>query len=143
MSSAGVPWQAWDSHRSQISLSDTSGSGPYLNGASTSLSESQRTYPSSVMWLLNAASLLRLGQYLIWIQDVFSSLLLATQFHIHYILLSYFVVHFTFLYPHKLPIPNQMYHLTHIFLHVRYHLGFLLCVVFDIVGQHALELRYL
>lgn len=52
----------------------------------------------------------QMSQYLIKIQDAFNPVLLATQFHIHYILLSRFVFRLTF------PTYNHTYHLTQIWL---------------------------
>lgn len=112
MSSLGVPWQAWDSHRGPISqihqwpVFKRRSPPPAISSAT--LSECHRM-PVGSRKLLNAEPEISLpphtSKYLIWIQDAFNPVLLATQFHIHYILLSYFVFHFTFPTPEHPPPP--------------------------------------
>lgn len=114
MSSPGVPWQAWDSRRGQISQihqrlrpifkwRSPPGNPQHHHHPAISLTslsrkskDACRQQQGSLMQSRTAGSV----QYLIWIQDAFSPVLLATQFHIHYILLSCFVSHFT-------PCPHQ------------------------------------
>lgn len=97
---------AWESHRATLSHRYASGlhfhGGPptprpccpnlYLKSHTTavgsselSLMQSRRAVPTL------PPSRHQTSRYLIWIQDAFNPVLSATHFHIHYILLSFFV----------------------------------------------------
>ncbi len=141
MSSPGVPWQARDSHRGQISQIHQ-WLRPIFKWRSPSaiskifVRESKdgcRQQQGSLMHSQRVASPLRRSQYLIWMQEAFNPVLLATQFHIHYILLSYFVFHFTFptLSPPPYPI-NSSCIPCHIRLssYISFHCKHSLCLVF-------------
>lgn len=95
---------AWESHHATLSHRYTSGlhfhGAPPPTMSSKSLSEKSHDGFWQQRALLNAepgsstrppSSPHQTSRYLIWIQDAFNPVLSATHFHIHYILLSFFV----------------------------------------------------
>lgn len=86
------------------SLSEKSHDGCWQQRALLNAEPESSTHPSS--------SPHQTSRYLIWIQDAFNPVLSATHFHIHYILLSFFVFS---LYIPGSGTPTTEYRLPHFF----------------------------
>lgn len=77
------PWRSPPSTMSSKSLSEKSHDGCWQQRALLNAEPESSTHPPF--------SPHQTSRYLIWIQDAFNPVLSATHFHIHYILLSFFV----------------------------------------------------